>query len=124
MSSPFDRSIPGYTELSKWPQQPGYPEKIISICSYRDGGTVGVMIKGENGKGIEFFFERFLGRLCYGAYETKDDAAYIKKGSKFEGEVYLYLEAAGKNLSPSFFQTSDIDTFNQCLKKAKIYSGA
>lgn len=123
MSSPFDRSITGYAELSEWPYQPGYPERITSISFYRAGGTVGVTIQGKNGKGIEFFFERFLGRLCYGEYETKDHAAYIKKKSSFEKEVYLYFEKARKKLSPSFFQASDIDAFDQCFKKAKRYSG-
>ena len=123
MSDPYDRSIPGYTELSEWPKKPGYPEQILGIWLYRDGGTVGVTTKGKNGKDIEFFFDRFLGRLCYGEYETKSDAAYIKKGSIFEKEVYSYMEEARKKLNTHVFSKSDIELFNDCFKKAKVYSG-
>lgn len=123
MNDPYDRSIPGYSELSEWPKKPGYPEQLLCICLYRDGGTVGVTIKGKNGKDIEFFFDRFLGRLCYGEHEAKSDAAYIQNGSKFEKEVYSYLETARKKLNTHMFDISDITLFNECFKKAKVYSG-
>ena len=123
MSDPYDRSIPGYTELSTWPMLPGYPEEILCITVYRDGGTVGVTIKGKTGKDVEFFFDRFLGRLCYGEYETKRNAAYIKCGSVFEKEVFSYLEAARKRLSLVQFQKSDIEIFNEYFKKAQVYAG-
>lgn len=119
----YDRSIPGYTELSGWPIQPSYPEKILAIIIYRDGGTVGVTIQGKKGQDIEFFFDRFLGRLCYGECEKADDAAYIKKGSQFEKEVYAYLEAARKKLNSHIFSISSISTFNKYFKKAQIYCG-
>lgn len=123
MKDPFDRSIPCYTELSSWPKQPGTPEEIKGIWLYRDGGTVGVTIKGKNGKDIEFFFDRMLGRLCYGEYHLESDAAYIKKGSVFEKEVYEYLETARKKLNIQFFSVYDINLFNDSFQKAKIYSG-
>jgi hypothetical protein len=119
----FDSSVVGFTELSGWPKEPGFPEEIVSIIPYRDGGTVGVVIKGRNGKDIDFFFDRILGRLCYGEYETKSDAAYIKKNSPFEREVYEYFEAAKKRLNTHVFSLSDIETFNECFQKAKVYSG-
>ncbi len=123
IEDPFDRSVPGYTELSSWPKEPGTPEEILGIWLYRDGGTVGVTIKGKKGKDIEFFFDRVLGRLCYGEHHTEDDAAYIKKGSVFEKEVYEYLESARKKLNTHVFSVSDIKLFNECFQKAKVYSG-
>lgn len=119
---PFDRSIPGYTEISVWPEAPGFPEEIKGIWVYRDGGTVGLTIKSQKGKGIDFFFDRVLCRLCYGMYETVDDAAYVKKSSIFEQEVFEYLEVARKRLSTHVFSKPEIQIFNQCLEKAKIYS--
>jgi hypothetical protein len=119
---PFDRSIPGYTEVSVWPEAPGFPEEIKGIWVYRDGGTVGLTIKSQKGKGLDFFFDRVLCRLCYGMYETVDDAAYVKKGSIFEQEVFEYLEVARKRLSTHVFSKPEIQIFNQCLEKAKIYS--
>ena len=47
MSRLYDRLISGYAELSGWPIQPSYPEQILEILVYRDGGTVGVTIKGQ-----------------------------------------------------------------------------
>lgn len=120
---PFDRSLPGYTELSSWPKEPGIPEEIRGIWLYRDGGTVGVTIKGKKGKDIEFFFDRALSRLCYGEHHTESDAAYIKKGSVFEKEVYTYLETARKKLNTHIFSIEDIKLFNECFQKAKVYSG-
>jgi len=119
---PFDRSIPGYAEVSIWPEAPGFPEEIRGIWVYRDGGTVGVTIKGKNGKEIELFFERALGRLCYGEYHTASNAAYIKQGSKFEKEIFEYLEVARKRLNTYVFPNSTIETFNKHFNKAKIYS--
>lgn len=118
MIDPFDRSIPGYSELSGWPKPPIFPEQITEICLYRDG-TVVVVINGD----VEFFFERSLGRLCYGESHRDEEAAFIKKGSLFETELYSYLEEARKILSADTFSISDIKLFNECFSKAKIYSG-
>lgn len=123
LTNPFDKSIPGYTKLSGWPKEPAFPEQIKGICLYRDGGTVGVTIKGKNGKDIEFFFDRELGRLCYGKHHTHSDAAFIEVGTEFEKEVFSYLEAARKKLNTHIFCVSDIKMFNECFQKAKVYSG-
>ncbi len=96
------------------------------LSTYRDGGTVGVGIKGKKGNhSIDFFFDRFLGRLCYGKDETKFDAAYIKRGSKFEKEVYSYLQTARKRLNPDKCHPAilNIELFDKCFQKAKVYSG-
>jgi hypothetical protein len=118
MIDPFDRSIPGYSELTGWPKPPLFPEQITEICLYRDG-TVVVVVSGD----IEFFFERSLGRLCYGQSHTDETAAFIKKGSSFESELYAYLEAARMRLSADTFAISDIKLFNDCYARAKIYAG-
>ena len=118
MIDPFDRSIPGYSELIGWPKKPLFPEQITEICLYRDG-TVVVVVSGD----IEFFFERSLGRLCYGQSHTDEAAAFIKKGSSFESELYAYLEAARIRLSADAFAISDIKLFNDCFARAKTYAG-
>lgn len=118
MREPVDSSIPGYSELTGWPELPLYPEKITEICLYRDG-TVVVVIHG----GLGFCFEPNLGRLCYGESHRDDNAAFIKKGSPFEAELYSYLEAARKKLSTEEFAKSDIKLFNNCFSRAKVYSG-
>ncbi|MFM2477723.1 hypothetical protein [Celerinatantimonas sp. MCCC 1A17872] len=117
MSEPFDRSIPGYTELTDWPKPPLYPEKITEICLYRNGAVV-VVIHG----GLSFNFEPSLGRLCYGESHRDENAAFIKKDSPFEAQLYAYLEAARKKLSHEEFSVSDIKLFNNCFSKAKVYS--
>ncbi|MGB1252090.1 MAG: hypothetical protein ACPG8W_15840 [Candidatus Promineifilaceae bacterium] len=123
MTDPHDRSIPGYPELSKWPRKPGYPAEILGIWIYRDGGTIGITIKGAGKQDIELFFDRVLGRLCYGLYETKNDAAFIKKHSAFEKDAYAYLEKAGRRLTTKAFSLHQIETFHECFQKAKVYSG-
>ena len=123
MKKSVDDSIPDYRELSSWPIPPAFPAQILGIWIYRDGGTVGVTIQGHQGQAIEFFFDRFLGRLCYGLSETETDAAYIKKGSTFEKEIFDYLESARKKLSLADFSTSKIQIFNEYLTRARVYSG-
>ncbi len=40
-----------------------------------------------------FFFDRFLGRLCYGSsYETGEDATFLRRGSRIEQEADLLIE--------------------------------
>lgn len=123
MTDPYDRSIPGYAELSEWPKKPEYPAEILGIWVYRDGGTVGITIKGAGKKDIDLFFDRVLGRLCYGDYETKSDAAFIKKHSALEKSVYAYLEKARCRLTTKVFSLSEIKIFHECFQRAKVYSG-
>ena len=43
---------------------------------------------------MPFFFDRFLGRLCYGStYETGDDAVFLKRHSKMEIEAFALIES-------------------------------
>lgn len=118
----FDRSIPGFTELLDWPKEPGYPEEISRISLYRDGPVV-VSIKSTTGDDIDFFFEPTLGRLCYGRGHRKADAAFIRKGTIFEKEVYSYFEIARRKLSIRNFSVIEIELFNDCFNTAKVHSG-
>lgn len=94
----YDTSIPCFAELDDWPITPHQPLIINSFGRYRDGGPQGgtyyVDLKDAVGIYIPFFFDRFLGRLCYGStYETGDDAAFLKPGSKLEREAFALIEA-------------------------------
>jgi hypothetical protein len=52
-----------------------------------------VDLKDFDDRCIPFFFERFLGRLCYGpSYETGEDAAFLRRGSRIEQEAILLIE--------------------------------
>ena len=119
----LDAEIPGYPEIYGWPKQPIFPEEIIDILVYRDGGTVGVTIKANGGDRIEFFFDRELGRLCFGQHHTDHSAAFVKVGSPFEKELYSYLDNARKRLDINTFSANDIQVFTECFNKAKVYSG-
>jgi hypothetical protein len=89
----LDRSIPCFPELINWPTPPVQPLSVANHGWYRDsgvqGGTYYVDLVDANGVRFPFFFDRFLGRLCYGAsYETGDDAAFLRPGSQIELEAF------------------------------------
>ncbi len=46
-------------------------------------------------RGVEFhfFFDRFLGRLCFGENQTEENAAYLKKGSRIQHELFQLMKA-------------------------------
>lgn len=93
-----DSSIPGFPEISDWPALPKPPLRIASHGVYRDGGPRGgtyyVDLQDAKGALHPFFFDRFLGRLCFGSsYETGDDAAFLKRGSKIETEAFAIIDA-------------------------------
>jgi hypothetical protein len=116
----FDTSIPGYAELSDWLIPPNYPVRITFFGRFRDGGpqggTYGVELEDAEGNRIPFFFDRFLGRLCYGnTHETGEDAAFIKVGSKFEKEAFALIESLATS-------SEEYKEIMQKLEQAKIYS--
>ena len=85
--------IPCFRELSDWPTVPALPFRISHFGRYRDGGpqggTYAIDLVDSAGAKFPFFFDRFLGRLCYGGnFECGDDAAFIKKGSKLQMELF------------------------------------
>ena len=94
----IDTSVPGYPELYDWPQPVTLPLRIRSHGAYRDSGPQGptyyVDLEDAAGHALPFFFDRFLGRLCYGSsYESGSDAAFLKAGSKIEREAISAIEA-------------------------------
>lgn len=64
-----DTSIPGYPELYDWPEPLSYPVRISGCGWYRDG-TYYVDVEDVSGRRSCFFFDHFLGRICYGEFVT------------------------------------------------------
>ncbi|TWU50722.1 hypothetical protein Poly51_40150 [Rubripirellula tenax] len=93
--------IPGFSEISDWPTPPALPLSLQSHGFYRDPNpycTHYVDIVDADGNVFPFFFERFLGRLCYGATnETSDDAAFVTSGSALADDVFAVMTAALEN---------------------------
>src|SRR5262249_32447051 len=93
---------PGFPEMDDWPTAPELPFQLHHFGSYRDPDprcTVYVELMDTAGAVYRFLFDRFLGRLCYGSYEEGDDAAFIRKGSKFESEAFLAIESAAASFA-------------------------
>jgi hypothetical protein len=102
----LDNSVPCYPELYYWPFVPVQPIQISSFGWYRDagpqGGTYYVDLKDATGKLIPFFFDRFLGRLCFGSSsESGTDAAFLRRGSVIEREAFILIEGLATQ-SPQF----------------------
>lgn len=101
-----DTSVPCFAEMVDWPVPLARPVRIKNHGRYRDGGPRGgtyyVDLEDANETYIPFFFDRFLGRLCYGStYETGDDAAFLKPQSKIEREAFALIEELA-SASPEF----------------------
>ena len=93
---PMDDSsqIPGFREMDDWPTQPVFPLTVTSFDAVRGGGHV-LDITDSLGTTFPFFFERFLGRLCYGSRdEYSDDAAFVTSSSQFAFDVFDACESA------------------------------
>ncbi|WP_367344626.1 hypothetical protein [Stenotrophomonas bentonitica] len=97
----IDTSVPGYPELSDWPTAPAPPVHISNSGRLRDsgpqGGTYYVDLVDSRGTLYPFFFDRFLGRLCYGSYESQSDAAFLRRGSRIEEEAVSLIEGLAAN---------------------------
>ena len=119
-------SIPCYKEIEDWPIKPKKPYRIVEVCRYRDegpqGGTLGIYLAGKKGKKIPFFFDKILSRLCYGEYETEEEAAFIKVGCSFEKEIYDAITSALEGTNIMLSKSHRIDV-QKALEKAKVYSG-
>ena len=90
-----DDAIPGFAELSDWPIPPTLPLRIGDHGSYRDPRpycTYYLNLIDSQGAKYCFFFDRFLGRLCYGQSDEDDNAAYLKKGSVLQIEAFSIIE--------------------------------
>jgi hypothetical protein len=92
---PLDDSIPGRATVREWPVAPRYPLRLWSVDRCRDGGprhgTIVVELIDAAELRTTFFFDRFLGRLCLGSDERDDSAAFVKKDSSLERELYTVL---------------------------------
>ena len=95
----FNYSVPGQPELGTWPSTPEPPFHIDSCDRYRDGGpqggTLEVVLADGNGFLYPFYFDRFLGRLCYGMYYD-EESTFIQQGSDFEKEAFAIIEFAAQ----------------------------
>lgn len=93
--------IPGFSEISDWPTPPSLPLALQSHGFYRDANphcTHYVNIVDADGIVFPFFFERFLGRLCYGTTDAAgDDAAFVKPGSVIADVIFEVLTSALEN---------------------------
>src|SRR6185295_15868038 len=115
-----DSSIPGYAELDDWPREPAPPLHIKDFGRYRDGGPRGgsffVDLEDSYGTLFSFFFDRFLGRLCYGSeLNDGDDAAFLKRGSRIEAEAFSLIESSANQLR-------DGDEVLACLRHARTWA--
>ncbi|BCT93672.1 hypothetical protein LYSHEL_26990 [Lysobacter helvus] len=102
----LDTSLPYYPELTDWPHEPVRPIQIADCGWYRDGGPQGgtyyADLVDSEGNRFPFFFDRFLGRLCFGsATEPDRDAAFLRPGSRVEQESIALIETLAQN-SPQF----------------------
>ena len=90
-----DKSIPGFAELSDWPiQSPALPFRIGDFGAYRDPQpfcTFFVELIDASGQVYAFFFDRALGRLCYGQNEDDENAAYLRKNSTIQIDVFAII---------------------------------
>ena len=80
--------------MDDWPTPPVHPLSVAFFDAVRGGGTV-LDIADANGTRFPFFFDRFLGRLCYGSQdEYSDNAAFVTSGSKLASDVFGVCESA------------------------------
>lgn len=89
--------LPGFAEIDKWPEVPQPPLSIKDFGRYRDWGphqTVYVVLADIGGHEYHFFFDRFLGRLCFGKNDKDEDAAFVRVGSPLERDILDILDAA------------------------------
>lgn len=113
-------SLASYAELSDWIVIPVFPVIITHFGRYRDGGPQGgtyyIDLEDAKSNKISFFFDKFLGRLCFGSTtETGEDAAFIKVGSRVEKEAFTLLETLAKS-------SSEYNEIIQKLEQAKTYA--
>jgi len=86
--------MPGSPEISEWPVPPSMPLRIGNFGIYRDAGphcTMYVDLVDSDGTVFTFFFDRFLGRLCFGSIDDDQDAAFLKKGSRIQIAVFAII---------------------------------
>ncbi len=108
-----DTSNPGYPELYDWPEPLTYPVRISGCGWYRDG-TYYVDLEDGSGRRQCFFFDHFLGRLCYGEFEEDEFAAFLRPGSRLEQEAFALIESLAR-------QSEDYAEVIERLRYAKTW---
>lgn len=121
--------IPGYFELSDWPVPVKPPFRLVEIVIFRCGelrSTVCIYLKDANHQKLPFFFDSFLGRLCFGEENHRtDSAAYITSNSKLEREAFAAIEDALQRCQPGYiYNASELSILRECLERAKVYTGS
>ena len=88
-----DDTIPGRSTLLDWEIEPVRPLRLKDHAIWRDGwATLEFWLEDAEGNEFRFFFDGFLGRLCWGTdLHTGDDAAFVKKGTRVEADVFETL---------------------------------
>lgn len=87
--------VPGFPEISEWPLFPSMPLSIGNFGIYRDPGphcTMYVDLVDSDGTVFNFFFDCFLGRLCFGSIDDDQESAFLKKGSRIQTEVFAIIK--------------------------------
>ena len=122
--SPHGTSIPGYAEVADWPREPTRPITVRHIEILRDGGTVVLSLVGgadSDRRDVPFFFDRMVGRLCYGRDERAPEAAFITRGSAFEHELFSGLDEEADH--GDRINSAGRDQLKRSLAKAYVHSG-
>ena len=120
----IDYSISGYPTISKWDISPKPPFNISWLSFFRCG-NVSVTIEDSNKNEYTFFFDDFLGRLCFGAENNESETAvFIKANSKLEREAFFAIEEAIANeIEKRGEEYYELSLVKKCLEKAKVYVG-
>lgn len=109
----YDRSLPGFPEIGDWPVLLSEPVRIRSH-GYCRSGSYDVDLEDAAGVRHPFFFDRSLGRLCYGTRDDTDDAAFLKRGSRLQREAFALLESLAG-------QSSEFVELRECLERARTW---
>ena len=122
----IDFSIPGYPEISDWDISPKPPFNIGLILNFRCYSDIAFVLVDANQTEFSFFFDGFLGRLCYGAESYKEEtASYIKANSKLEKEAFSAIEFALNNAQSDFIKDYyGLLAIKERFERAKVYAGS
>ncbi|VEP17274.1 hypothetical protein H1P_580021 [Hyella patelloides LEGE 07179] len=122
----IDYSIPGYPEISDWDILVKPPFSIGLILNFRCYSDTVFIIEDANKTPFTFFFDGFLGRLCFGAESYREEtAAYIKANSKLEKEAFAAIESAINDFQSEFSgDYHGLSLIRERLEKAKVYAGS
>ena len=86
--------IPSFREIGDWPSPPNHPLRIAYFGAVHDREFV-LKFTDADGAGFSFFFDRELGRLCFGSPdEHAADAAFVTTGSTIAADVIFACDFA------------------------------